>query len=236
MCGRFAMNKETDDLIQEYVARGGDFNDWRPRYNIAPTDTVPVIREHEGERRVAGVRWGIVPPSSPTFGGGKPIINARIETVTSNRLFASAFAEHPCIVPALGYYEWRALPDGKQPYFIHRDEGDIAMAGIIRPWRDPKGGADAAWQLSMAIVTLDAHVAPGEVHDRMPAFVKRESMDDWLGGHLDPSERVELLQLSSRDVANELVYHPVSRAVNSVRNDGPQLVEPIDETPEPALF
>ncbi|MCW4386429.1 SOS response-associated peptidase [Salinibacterium sp. SYSU T00001] len=244
MCGRFAMNKETDDLIQEYVARGGDFHDWRPRYNIAPTDTVPVIREHDGERRLAGVRWGIVPPSSPTFGGGKPIINARIETVTKNKLFATPFAEHPCIVPALGYYEWRATPDGKQPYFVHAPEGDMAMAGIIRPWFDRAAAQKAEqegeeidpWLLSMAVITLDAHVAPGEVHDRMPAFLSRDAIDEWLGGELDPDDRVNLLQLTSLEVADRLEYHPVSRDVNSVRNEGPHLVEPIEETPQPALF
>lgn len=231
------MNKETDDLIQEYVARGGDFHDWRPRYNIAPTDTVPVIREHDGQRELVGARWGMVPPSSPTFGGGKPNINARIETVTSNRMFAKPFAEHPCVVPALGYYEWRATADGKQPYFIRRPEGDIAMAGILRSWRDPAAESDEGrWRLSMAIITLDAHVAPGEVHDRMPAFVAPDSVDDWLVPGLDSGDRVDLLRLSSREVAEQLGYHPVSRAVNSVRNDGPHLIVPVDDVPEPALF
>jgi putative SOS response-associated peptidase YedK len=246
MCGRFAMNKETDDLIQEYVARGGDFHDWRPSHNVAPTTTVPVVRLHEGEREVTGVRWGIVSPSSPTFGGGKPIINARIETVASNRLFSGPFEQHRCIVPALGYYEWRTTPEGKQPYFITKPDGDVAMAGIIRPWLDRSAPADdpARWRLSMAIITLDAHVAPGEVHDRMPAFLTADSIDDWLGDHLDSADRIDLLQLSSRQVASDLGYHPVSKAVNSVRNDSPQLVEPIPEpsidrsvTPaEPTLF
>jgi putative SOS response-associated peptidase YedK len=229
MCGRFAMNKETDDLIQEYVARGGDFRDWRPRYNIAPTDTVPVIRLQDGQRYLTGVRWGIVPSSSPTFGGGKPIINARVETVATNGLFATPFAEHRCIVPALGYYEWQATPEGKQPYFIRRSEGNLSMAGIIRPWRDrSKADNDPdRWRLSMAIITRDAHVAPGEVHDRMPSFLTPDSFDDWLGGHLGGDELLRMLELSSLEVAGDLGYSAVSKAANSVRNDGPELVEPL---------
>jgi len=231
MCGRFAMNKETDDLIQEYVARGGDFRDWRPRYNIAPTDTVPVIRLHDGQREIAGARWGIVSSSSssPTFGGGKPIVNARVETVATNGLFANAFAAHRCIVPALGFYEWQATAEGKQPYFIRRPEGDLAMAGIIRPWLDrskPEHDPER-WRLSMAIITRDAHVAPGEVHDRMPSFLTPDSYDDWLGGHLDNDELLRMLELTSLEVAGELGYSAVSKAVNSVRNDGPDLIEPI---------
>lgn len=223
------MNKETDDLIQEYVARGGDFRDWTPRYNIAPTDTVPVIRLHDGRRELAGVRWGIVPASSPTFGGGKPIINARVETVASNGLFANAFAAHRCIVPALGYYEWQASAEGKQPYFIRRPAGDLAMAGIIRPWLDKSRPEHdpQRWRLSMAIITRDAHVAPGEVHDRMPSFLTPDSYDDWLGDHLGTDDLLRMLDLSSREVADDLGYYAVSTAVNSVRNDGPELIEPI---------
>ncbi|AWB89785.1 SOS response-associated peptidase [Salinibacterium hongtaonis] len=230
MCGRFAMNKETDDLIQEYVARGGDFRDWRPSYNVTPTTVVPVIRQRDGVREIAGVRWGIVPPSSPTFGGGKPIINARVETVASNGLFSSAFASHRCIVPALGYYEWQVTPDGKQPYFVHRPGGgDMMMAGIIRPWLDRSLPKDdpARWHLSMAIVTRDAHVAPGEVHDRMPSFLTPESVDDWLGDHLSVDNALRMLELTSLEVANDLDFYAVSRQVNSVRNDGPQLIEAV---------
>ncbi|MHA6668598.1 SOS response-associated peptidase [Homoserinimonas sp. A447] len=230
MCGRFAMNKEVDDLIQEYVARGGDFRDWRPAWNIAPTDQVPVIRQRDGQREVAMVRWGIVSPSSPTFGGGKPIINARMETVATNGLFRDPFTSHRCIVPALGYYEWQLQNGGKQPYFIHEPGDDLAMAGIIRPWRDRSKAEDDPdrWRLSMAIITRDAHVAPGEVHDRMPACLTPDSFDDWLGDHLDNGDRLAMLDQASLEMAHRLAYYPVSKAVNGVKNDGPQLVEPID--------
>ena len=97
------MDKETDELIAEFVATEGTarLQDWRPSWNVAPTDPVPIVREHGGRREVDLVRWGLVPPTSPTFGGGKPIINARIETVATNGLFKGAFASRRCIGPWL---------------------------------------------------------------------------------------------------------------------------------------
>ncbi len=233
MCGRFAMDKETDQLIEEFtVTTGKPFTEWRPSWNVAPTDQVPVVRERAGKRELAAVRWGVVPPSSPTFGGGKPIINARIETVATNGLFKGGFLSHRCIVPATGYYEWQLREGGKQPYFVNEPGVDLAMAGLIRAWADRSKAKDDPeyWRLSMAIITLNAHVAPGEVHDRMPAFVTPDSYDDWLGDHLDVDDLLKLLNRSSLEVADQLSTFPVSKAVNAPgknKNDGPQLVEPI---------
>jgi putative SOS response-associated peptidase YedK len=232
MCGRYALDQGTDELIREYVAAGGDYRDWRPDWNVSPTDTVPIIRSHEGRRELTGARWGAVSPSSPTFGGGKPIINARVETVATNGLFRQGFLSHRCIVPALGYYEWQLVDGGKQPYFISEPDAHLAMAGIIRPWRDRTKADDDPdrWRLSMAIITMDAHVAPGEVHDRMPAFLTPDSYDDWLGDHLSGEDLLRLIDRTSHEVAGDLGYHPVSRAVNSVKNRGPELVEPLAST------
>ncbi|CAN5115754.1 hypothetical protein BH09ACT6_BH09ACT6_14480 [soil metagenome] len=136
MCGRFAMNKKTDDLILEFVARGGDAQQWRPSYSIAPTDTAPIIRA----RRVSGdgagdgpgkdtvqreielAEWGLKPAWAKP--GGPAPIDARLESVASNGMFRSAFAAHRCIVPMLGYYEWQAQADGKRPYFIQAGADD----------------------------------------------------------------------------------------------------------------
>ena len=230
MCGRFAQSKETDDLIQEFVAETGRSPyEWRPSWNVAPTDPVPVVREHDGKRVVDVVRWGIVSPTSPTFGGGKPVINARIETVATNGLFKNGFAAHRCIVPAQGYYEWQLQADGKQPFFVHEPGIDLAMAGIIRGWADKSKAEDDPdrWRLSMAIITRDAHAAPGDVHDRMPAFVAPEEYDDWLGDRLSTDELLRMLDYTSLEVAKQLDYFPVAKTVNSVKNDGPHLVEPI---------
>ncbi len=112
MCGRFAADNETNDLFEEIVATHGyaAVKDWRKHwlanYNVAPTQQVQVARSRSGDVEIASVRWGMVPSSSPVFGGGKPVINARTETVANNGLFKHAFASSRCIVPAPGYYEW----------------------------------------------------------------------------------------------------------------------------------
>ncbi len=228
MCGRFALDKGTDDLIREFVIETGKpAGEWTPSWNVAPTDDVPVVRQRGDQRELELVRWGIVPPSSPTFGGGKPIINARIESLTSNGLFKGPFESHRCIVRGSGYYEWQLQDGGKQPYFVHDPGADLAMAGIIRPWADRSKDRDDPdrWRLAMAIITRDAHVAPGEVHDRMPACLTPDTYDDWLGNDLGTDDVLRMLDFASLEVAHQLTYYPVSKAVNSVKNDGPQLVE-----------
>lgn len=219
------MNQTVKNFLPGLV---GEF-DLPESYNVAPTDPVRVVRERDGTRELAEVRWGIVPPRSPKFGGGKPVINARIETVATNGLFRNSFESHRCIVPALGYYEWQAREDGKQPFFIHEPDGALGMAGIISAWRDPDKDDDdpGKWRLSMAIITRDAHVAPGEVHDRMPACLTPDAFDDWLSPDLEPKSALAILDRTSVEVAHELVHHEVSREVNSVRNDGAQLIDPL---------
>lgn len=162
-----------------------------------------------------------------------------METVNKLGLFKEPFRDHRCLVPALGYYEWVEEPDGKQPYFVHQPGKQIFMAGITRAWRDPAADAKEKWRLSMSIITLDSHVAPGDVHDRMPAFLTTpDSYDEWLGGHLDDAELLKLLDHTSTEVADQLAYYPVSRAVNrshlgkdadgkTIPNNRPEFVRPL---------
>jgi putative SOS response-associated peptidase YedK len=158
----------------------------------------------------------MVSPGAAEF-SGKPVFNARIETVATIGLFKQPFLNSRCIVPALGYYEWQLREDGKQPFFIREKGGPMAMAGVVRAWRNkavPETDPDA-WRLSMSIVTLDAHVTPGEVHDRMPAFLTPEVYDDWLGEGLGAEELTGLLMRASNEVAEDLEFYEVSRAVNA---------------------
>lgn len=243
MCGRFAIDDETNELLEQIAAQHGyaAIGDWRKpwpaNYNVAPTQQVPVVRSLRGVVEIAAVRWGMVPSSSPTFGGGKPVINARIETVDTNGLFKRAFLGSRCIVPARGYYEWQVREDGKQPYFIHEPGQPLALAGVVGAWRDRSKDEEdpEAWRLSMSIITLDAHAIPGEVHDRMPAFLTPDTYDDWLGDHLGAAELTDLLKHSSDAVANELEFYEVSRSVNKVQkskgipNDGIELIAPLRE-------
>jgi putative SOS response-associated peptidase YedK len=242
MCGRFAMDEKTNAAIEALVGRSGMsvLKDWTPQYNINPTDEVPVVRDRAGRREVMMVRWDMIPPGSREFSHkGRPNTNARIETVNTLGLFKGPFKEHRCLVPARGYYEWEEKPDGRQPFFIHRRDDQIFMAGIMRAWKNPAEDAKEKWRISMAIITLDSHVTPGEVHDRMPAFVTPDSYDDWLGDHLDDSELLKLLKRSSAEVADQLTYYPVTRGVNrahlgkdangkTIPNNRPEFVEPLD--------
>jgi putative SOS response-associated peptidase YedK len=231
MCGRFAMDDQVNELLESFVEEHGAraLRDWRASFNIAPTQQVPVLREHSGQREVLPVRWGMVSPGSPTFGGGKPVFNARIETVSTNGLFKRPFAESRCIVFASGYYEWQLRDDGKQPFYIHQPGEQIAMAGVTRAWRDPERSDDDPdrWRHSMSIITRDAHVAPGDIHDRMPACLTPDGYAEWLGGDLPVDELLRTLDDESLRVAHELEYYEVSREVNSTKNDGPQLVTPL---------
>ena len=200
------MNNETNELLEEIVnAHGiGAVKDWQKywpaNYNVAPTQDVPVAASRGGQRSIETVRWGMVAPYAKEF-GGKPTINARIETVAINGMFKGPFREHRVVVAALGYYEWQERDDGKQPYFIHLPGEPLALAGIVRTWHDTSKaeGDPERERLSMSIITLDAHVTPGEVHDREPAFLITDVIDDWLGEGLDSDELVDLLRHSSTE-------------------------------------
>ncbi|WP_245635980.1 SOS response-associated peptidase [Herbiconiux solani] len=232
------MSTETDELISEFVARGGRLEDWRPSYNVAPTEEAPIVRDRliDGEivRELDAASWGLK-PSWAKPGGPSPI-NARLESVASNGLFRNAFAQRRCIVPMNGYYEWEATEHGKQPHFIHAPETLLAAAGLyeVRKEKDE-------WQLTFTIITREAADASGEVHDRMPVFLTPDTWDAWteplkLDSTGQKDEYVAMLDRSSLAVASTITTYPVSKRVNNVRDttvakDDPTLIAPL-ETPE----
>ena len=227
------MDQKTDDLIQEFVAEGGDFRDWRPSYNVAPTETTLVVREreHDGDvtRTLDAVSWGLRPAWSK--GKSPAPINARLESVATNGMFRNAFAARRCIVPMNGYYEWQTLPDGKQPYYIHGQTPVLAAAGLYEVRKDD----DGEWALSMTIITREAADASGEIHDRMPVFLTDDVRADWLhpGKLGETDSMVSMLDSVSLTMAATVTSYPVSRRVNSSRDDSvakddPTLIEPIE--------
>ncbi len=184
-------------------------------------------------RELRVVRWGLVPSWAKDISIGYRMINARSETVTEKPAFRNAFARRRCLIPADGYYEWQKPPAGtkapKQPYFICRpDHGELAFAGLYELWRDRSVSQEdpAAWLWSATIITTTAPDELGEIHDRMPMVIDPGSWTDWLDpASTDPNDMRALLAPAA---ASGLVSYPVSLAVNSVRNNGPELIEQAD--------
>lgn len=206
-----------------------------PSWNAAPTDAVAAVVDRVDKasgalvRKLIAPRWGLVPSWSRDATGGARLINARVETVATKPAFRKAFASRRCVIPADGYYEWLTLPSGspggrpvKQPWFIHpSDGGPFVMAGIYEFWRDPAG----AWLTTCSVITTNSTDAVGHIHDRMPMVVAPAALAAWLDPALtEPAAALDLLTVLSGD---QLVTHEVSGLVNNVRNNSPQLVEPV---------
>ena len=239
MCGRFANDSETNELIEEFVAAGNDYRDWIPQYSIAPTEIVPIVRERrssssgEVTRGIEPAVWDFKPPflTKP----GRPNFNARIESVATNGLWKSAFAGGRCIVPMRGYYEWTGDKGDKQPHFIHGPGAILAAAGISTARKVTTDEGTDEWVVSTAIITREARDASGDLHDRMPAFLVPDVYDEWLNPHKLESEGerdhlLALLDSVSAQVAATITSYEVDRRVNNSRTideHDPTLIEPV---------
>jgi putative SOS response-associated peptidase YedK len=194
-----------------------------PRYNIAPTDQIPIVRvdPRDGERELVMVRWGLIPGwmrEKPRL----PHINARAETVHKLPLFREAFAKRLCLIPATGFFEWQTVADGKQPWrFVRKDLEPFVFARI---WEFSRlGGEDI---LSARIIVGEPNPLVASVHDRMPVMLMPDGYDRWL----DPELTVEQARALLKPYGEPLMKaYRLSRAVNSVKNDTPQCVEAIDQ-------
>lgn len=238
MCGRFALDTETDELIQEFVAAGGDFRDWRPSFSVAPTDPVPIVRERvrsatgEIERTVDAALWDFHPAFMRE--SKRPNFNARLETVATNGLWKGAFGSSRALVPMRGYYEWTGEAGRKRAHFLHAaDGGLLAAAGIYTARK-----IDGEWQVSAAIITRPARDASGEIHDRMPVFLERSAWDDYLDPQrLDEAAKEDLVDFlagESEKVAAHIESYEVDRRVNNSRAidpADPTLIEPLAAEP-----
>lgn len=242
MCGRYAAAKDSAALATEFetVAPVGD--DLPPDYNVAPTKRVHVVvdRERDGvrQRTLEIARWGLIPSWAKDPSIGSRMINARAETVAEKPAFRRAFAQRRCLVPADGYYEWytptqEGAPTGKggkplkQPFYIHpRDGSSLAMAGLYEWWRDPSvlDGDETAWRLTCTVITTQATDDVGRIHDRMPMTIDRSRWAAWLDPAVSGAAALDFLHPAAEGT---LEAYPVSTLVNSVRNNGPSLLEPV---------
>lgn len=250
MCGRFVSARKRLELLEEFaVTRDAVAADRDPDYNVAPTKRVYAVMApraaRAGEDAAGGdpgrelrlVRWGLVPSWAKDTTGGARMINARSETVAVKPAFRAAFARRRCLVPADGYYEWMTEGKAKKPFYIYRADGGIlAFAGIYELWRNSQVPEDHedAWYWSASIITTQATDDIGRIHDRTPMTIAPGDWPDWL----DPAGKdkdllAALMRPATAAAPGGLASHPVSTAVNSVRNNGPSLIEPLGD-PEPS--
>jgi putative SOS response-associated peptidase YedK len=237
MCGRFAMSKDTDDLIQEFVAEGGDFRDWKPSYNIAPTETIPVLIQSakggvEAVRRLEPARWSLVPSWSKQLKLKYPTFNARSEDIASKATWKGPLKSHRALIPASGYFEWTTLSDGKKiPHYIHDPSGQpIALAGLYSWWKDHSKPDDdpGSWTLTVTILTSDAVDELLHSHDRNPVMLPPEWWDPWLDPTFEGTQDlVDAAVQAALPVANSLEVYQV--APIPYRADGPSLIEPVTQ-------
>jgi putative SOS response-associated peptidase YedK len=247
MCGRYASSRRPEDLIEEFEVTSPKVAEpLAADYNVAPTKEVYAVLERGArptdggvaeppERQLRVLRWGLVPSWAKDPSIGNRMINARMETVADKPAYKRAFAVRRCLLPADGYFEWypteektKAGKPKKQPFFIHPvDGGVLAMAGLYEIWKDPTKADDdpELFRWTCTVLTTQAEDDLGHIHDRMPLMVPRERWGAWLDPTL--SDRDELLPLLEPAAPGRLEAFPVSTLVSNVRNNGPELLEPL---------
>jgi putative SOS response-associated peptidase YedK len=264
MCGRYASSRAPEDLVEEFEIRApsdsGELAHLEPDFNVAPTKEVYAVVERPPrgpdetsapappERQLRVLTWGLVPFWAKDPKIGNRMINARMETVAEKPAYRRAFERRRAILPADGYFEWYATTETtkggkprKQPYFIRpADGGVLAMAGLYEIWRDPTKSEDDddRFLWTCTVLTTSAEDSLGHIHDRMPLMLAPESYDAWL----DPrrNDRDDLFALLEPAAPGRLEAYPVSTLVSNVKNNGPELIEPIrladvpDEAPSGA--
>jgi putative SOS response-associated peptidase YedK len=257
MCGRYASSRQPEDLVEEFEIRplptAGALPRLEPDYNVAPTKEVYAVVERppggssggssseestepsEPERQLRVLTWGLVPFWAKDPSIGNRMINARMETVAEKPAYRRAFERRRAILPADGYFEWYATEERtsagkpkKQPYFIRpADGGLLAMAGLYEIWRDPDKAEDDPdrFRWTCTVLTTSAEDSLGHIHDRMPLMLPPTAYDAWL----DPrrNDREDLLSLLEPAAPGRLEAFPVSTLVSNVRNNGPELLEPL---------
>jgi putative SOS response-associated peptidase YedK len=243
MCGRYASSHDAADIAAEFDIEQRELPDIDRDWNVAPTKETYVVVERprrEGDdgssrRQLRVMTWGLVPFWSKDTASASRMINARMETVAEKPAYRRAFRQRRALIPADGYYEWyhssarsAAGKAVKQPYFIRpRDGSLLAMAGLYEIWRDPAKSDDdpTRFRWTMTVITTTAEDDLGQIHERMPLMLGRDSYDDWLDPeHDDPASLLGLLEPAA---PGRLLAQPVSRLVSNVQNNGPELVEPI---------
>ncbi len=215
MCGRYRLSRRKQ-AVEEYFDCSSAEPGWTPRYNIAPTQPVLVIRQHPKDpvRDLSLMKWGLIPSWTKDQSGAARMINARSETASTKAAFRDALQSRRCLIPADGFYEWRRAGKTRQPFCFEVNEGHLfAFAGLWDRWKDPKG----SWIKSCSILTTTSNAVTTAVHDRMPVILEPDSYDLWLDpGMTNVGAASDLLKPCD---ARQMRCYPVSSRINSAMND-----------------
>lgn len=233
MCGRYRLSRRKQILEEHFDAAPWD-DDWSPRYNIAPTQPVPVIRQHPKEpvRQLALMKWGLIPHWAKEPSIAMSTINAKSETAADKPAFRDPLKFRRCLIPADGFYEWKRTANTKQPYCFEVNDGELfAFAGLWDGWKDANGN----WVKTCSILTTTPNAVTSAVHDRMPVILDRESYDLWL----DPGMQnvAAISELLKPYDARLMRSYPISTRVNHVANDDENCSRPVElEQAQNSLF
>jgi putative SOS response-associated peptidase YedK len=223
MCGRYRLSRRKQ-LVEEYFDSASDEPEWTPRYNIAPTQPVPVIRQNptQSRRELSLMRWGLIPSWSKDMSGAAMMINARSETAATKPAFRDPLTSRRCLIPADAFYEWQRSGKAKQPYCFEVNDGDLfAFAGLWDRWKDPSG----QWIKSCSILTTTPNAVTSPVHVRMPVILDPDNYDLWLDpGMTNVGAVSEMLKPFD---ARKMRSYPVSPRVNHVANDDAECSTPV---------
>lgn len=232
MCGRYRLSRRKE-VLAEYFGADVDDLDWEPRYNIAPTQPVPVIRRDDGGPTLHAslMRWGLIPSWATDPAIGAQTINARSETAATKPSFREPLQKRRCLIPADGFYEWQRRAGRKQPFCFEVGDGGIfAFAGLWDRWR----GKDGTVVETCTILTTTPNELLADVHDRMPVILPEDQYDRWLDPRMqDATSAVKLFKAFD---SNLMKRYAVSTRVNSVANDGAECSVPVDLPAEPATL
>jgi putative SOS response-associated peptidase YedK len=227
MCGRLVISEpDLSVFVEPFNVQQVEPAEWQPHFNIAPTQLAPLIT-NEPERHLSLARFGLIPYWADDPRIANRLINARSESVARSKVFKPALQARRGIIPASGYFEWRATAQGKQPVFIHDPRGQaLALAALWEQWRDPNGELIR----SFAVITRSSEGLLKDIHDRMPCVLRPDDIEPWLDSEAPPLPQLASILQAAGNV-DHLALRWVSALANSPRNDGPECIA---EAPEPA--